>query len=172
MALWVNEATSQHIEEWIEQLKGEFHATIRNTLQIEDMEYQIETAPVRIKDGYPEGATKASGIPNYDTNRIDRIVFFTGSISQSINSLFSKDTNSDEFYELAELFVKFVWIHELVHIRQLKDGMTFEEYFSTAYEDSQWEKEANQTAMELLQRFGGAREKVMKIFLERFSPEK
>ena len=67
-----------------------------------------------------------------------------------INNKFSKIYNADTFVEAAKTFIKFVFVHELVHIKQLREGMLTEEYFSVSYNDNQWEEEANRFAAEII----------------------
>jgi Zn-dependent peptidase ImmA (M78 family) len=60
--------------------------------------------------------------------------------------------------------VKFAFLHELVHVHQIKNGLTFEEYFATAYSDNQYEKEANEVALVLLDKIFGVNESILDTF--------
>ncbi|OMF10113.1 hypothetical protein BK129_04620 [Paenibacillus amylolyticus] len=71
------------------------------------------------------------------------------------------------FYELADTFVEFAFIHELVHIKQIKNGMTFEEYFATRYIDNEYEKEANEIGLVLLRKIFDVNDLTMDIFVEK-----
>ncbi|MCR6850061.1 MULTISPECIES: hypothetical protein [Bacillus] len=89
----------------------------RKELDIEDVEYVISTDTIRRINGYEEGAFKASGLPNEDESQIEKIVFFTEGISRDINKRFPKITHSRMFEKVVRMYVKFVFIHELVQIQ-------------------------------------------------------
>ncbi|MRC18382.1 hypothetical protein GH866_22575 [Bacillus thuringiensis] len=145
---------AKDIEKIIKILEETFHPSIRIELDIEDVEYVISTDTIRRINGYEEEAFKASGLPNEDESQIEKIVFFTEGISRDINKRFPKITHSRMFEKVVKMYVMFVFIHELVHIKQFKNGMTMEAYLKTEYEKNEFEKEANDKAEEYLSRSG------------------
>jgi Zn-dependent peptidase ImmA (M78 family) len=167
LALWPNEIKKRNIEEHINELLGDLHLWTKAQLNIEDIKYEIVLESVRIKGGSPDTTFIASGVPNVEKNQIEKIVFFTESISLFIKNIFSKVHETDVFYELAKYYVKFAFIHELIHVQQLKNGMTLEEYFATNYEDSKWEKEANESALMLLKSMENIQDNMMEIFIKK-----
>ncbi|HFK1710214.1 hypothetical protein [Bacillus sp. RC92] len=154
---------AKDIEKIIGNLTETFHPSIREELNIEDVEYIIFTDTIRKKKGYAEEAIKASAIPNKDESQIETVVFFTESISRDINIRFPKITNLSMFKEVERMYVMFVFIHELVHIQQFKNGMTMEAYVKIEYEKNEFEKEANDKAEEYLSRSGEFQGQVAKL---------
>lgn len=154
---------AKDIEKIIRILIKTFHPSIRKELDIEDVEYVISTDTIRRINGYEEEAFKASAIPNKDKSQIETVVFFTEGISRDINIRFSKIANLSIFKEVERMYVMFVFIHELVHIQQFKNGMTMEEYLKTEYEKNEFEKEANDKAEEYLSRSGEFQGQVAKL---------
>jgi Zn-dependent peptidase ImmA (M78 family) len=67
------------------------------------------------------------------------------------------------FKEAIRIFIKFIFIHELVHVKQFKNGMTMEEYRRTKYKESEFEKEANEKAAEILSRDGEFQREIVRI---------
>ncbi len=61
------------------------------------------------------------------------------------------------------MYAMFVFIHELVHIQQFKNGMTMEEYNETEYKINKFEKEANDKAEEYLSKLGEFQREVAKL---------
>lgn len=154
---------AKDIEKIIGNLTETFHPSIREELNIEDVEYVIFTDTIRRKKGYAEEAIKASAIPNKDESQIETVVIFTESISRDINIRFPKITNLSMFKEVERMYVMFVFIHELVHIQQFKNGMTMEEYNETEYKINKFEKEANDKAEEYLGELGEFQREVAKL---------
>ncbi|PGY73719.1 hypothetical protein [Bacillus cereus] len=154
---------AKYIEKIIGTLKETFHPSIRKELYIEDVEYVISTDTIRKIKGYEEETFKASGLPNEDESQIEKIVFFTEGISRDINKRFFKINHLTMFKEVVEMYAMFVFIHELVHIQQFKNGMTMEEYNETEYEINRFEKEANDKAEEYLSRLGEFQGQVAKL---------
>ncbi|HHP5737049.1 MULTISPECIES: hypothetical protein [unclassified Bacillus cereus group] len=137
-----------------ELLIGSFHSSIKEELDIESVEYEIIMDFIRNIDGFPEPSIKASAVPNEDKSQIEKVVFFSESISNEINSKFSRITVSSIFHEVIRVYIKFLLIHELVHVQQIKNGMTMEEYHRIEYKNNQFEKEANDKAVEFLSKDG------------------
>ncbi|MDF9545775.1 hypothetical protein [Bacillus cereus] len=144
----------KEIKEKIEIFKGEFHTFIKEKLDIEDMEYLIDIGTIRNIDGFPEDSIKASTIISKYESKVEKVVFFTKSISADINFRFAKITNSNMFKEVVSLYIMFVFIHELVHVKQIKNGMKIEEYNEIEYKINEFEQEANDKAKEILSEFG------------------
>jgi hypothetical protein len=116
--------------------------------------------PARKALAGPDLSYKASAVLNAHETEIEAVAFFTESISEEINGGFSKILNTSMFSEIAKIYVAFVLIHELVHVQQIKNGMTLEEYRRTSYENNQFEREANEKAMEILSRNGSFQREV------------
>jgi hypothetical protein len=112
-------------------------------------EILIQDLP-REDGGYVNERINACAIPNKEETQIESIIFYTEIIRQNINYKFSKFTDKNMFEEIVRTFIKYMFIHELVHVRQIKNGMTLEQYRATKYEDSLYEKEANDIATEYL----------------------
>ncbi|MDA2705023.1 hypothetical protein PDR95_25510 [Bacillus cereus] len=154
---------AKDIEKIIRKLIETFHSSIRKELDIEDVKYVISIDTIRRINGYEEEAFKASAIPNKDKSQIETVVFFTEGISRDINIRFSKIANLSIFKEVERMYVMFVFIHELVHIQQFKNGMTMEEYNETEYKINKFEKEANDKAEEYLSKLGEFQREVAKL---------
>lgn len=155
VAMFRTKTNSKQIEELIEALiKSDFYSSIREELNISDEKYLIKKYPFRLKEGYPAFLVKASAILNEDGSQIREVVFFTESISNDINNTFSRITIPSMFYKIVKVYVKFILIHELVHVQQIKNGMKMEEYRKTEYEDNEFERQANMKAVEILSKEG------------------
>lgn len=154
-AMFRFETTREEIEEVIDNLiESGFHSLIRNELGIADVTYEIMKRSVSFNEGFPDTSIKASAVLNQEQSKIRAVMFFTESMSDDINNNFSRISDLDMFYEVVRVYVKFVLIHELVHVRQIKNGMTMEEYRRTKYENNGFEIEANRKAIEVLSREG------------------
>lgn len=144
-------ASGKIIDELIE---SDFYSAIKRELDLVDLGYGFKMHPFRLIKDFPEPKFKASAVPNEDQSQIEVVAFFTESISDDINKRFSRVMISSMFFEMARVYVKFVLIHELVHVQQIKYGMSVDEYLRTEYEDSMAEKAANEKAVEVLGRDG------------------
>ncbi|MCT4776372.1 MULTISPECIES: hypothetical protein [Exiguobacterium] len=100
------------------------------------------------ENGYIEFNTLAS------CNMFDdksELIFYKTAISEKANYLFSKVIYSSIASQFLEVFIKYVLVHELVHVKQIKnDGLTYEIYNQTSYKQNQFEYEANQYAFNYL----------------------
>ncbi len=155
MALWRGQVTSNNIEDFINQFLLDHHEELKSVLDIQDMQYEIKMEKVKvIKEDFIDDSTEASCVPDRNTDilteKVPFVVFFTEVLCVGINRYFAY-YSEQEFYKLAEVYVKYVIIHELVHIKQVKNGMTFDDYFSLEY-PNKYEDEAIAVAIDLLGR--------------------
>lgn len=148
-------------------IQSDCYTSLRRELDIDDQLYDIEMYDVRLIQGYPESKIKASTIPKKDGFTISKVVFFTESISDEINRGFSRVMNSAIFSEIVRIYVKFVLIHELVHVQQFKKGMSMVEYLSNDYESNDYERLANEKAVEILGREGEFQKEVVQMIVDR-----
>ncbi|MEW9181550.1 hypothetical protein AB2553_14155 [Bacillus mycoides] len=155
--------SSEGIKIEIELLVEKYHLSIKEELDISDIEYLIVIDKIRNINGFPEEDIKASAFTNDEESQIERIVCFTESISRDINRRFSEVTTSSIFKEVVQMYIMFVFIHELIHVQQFKNGMTMKEYNESEYKINRFEKEANDKAEEYLSRFGELQREVAKL---------
>ncbi|KAA0805440.1 hypothetical protein [Bacillus sp. AY2-1] len=168
MPILYGEVNRTYIESVLnELLDGEFHSSIRKKLLIEDLTYDTEYTPFKLIGGYPEEKTQASCLPPHEGETLVRkVIFFTESIGIAINHYFGRVPQSPMFNEIVNIYIKFVVIHELVHVQQFKNGLTMEKYNSSTYDDSEEEEEANKKAEELLTSEGSFQREVAKFIIE------
>ena len=146
-----SDAKVEMLEKIIIKVQQDYNTKIKEILEIQDVDYKIITQDLpRESGGYVKERTNASAIPNKEATQIESVIFYTENIRQNINLKFSKFTDKDIFEEIVETYIKYMFIHELVHVSQIKNGMTLEQYRATKYEDSPYEKEANDKATEFL----------------------
>lgn len=150
MGIMPSSISNEDIIKEIRYLSGDFHSKFKQYLDIEDMIYEIKLQDYKEdKDRYPDPNTKACIVPVENEKKVKELFFFTQSICNSINESFSK-LHGDMFKEVISIMIKFFLLHELAHVKQIKDGMTMEQYKAIKYEDSPAEKEANDFAIERL----------------------
>ncbi|PFK30748.1 hypothetical protein COJ18_27070 [Bacillus cereus] len=156
MAILLSEVTKEQICSLIES-EGfkEFHASIRREFDIDDIEYEfLYRDQVHARDGYVDTSINARVIINR-WDHITELVLVVEGLIQSINSKFSK-VPGKYFERVIELSVKFALVHELVHVKQFKNGKLtkkrMEEMKSIPYEKREVEIEANTIAKEVMGR--------------------
>lgn len=131
----------------IEFLSMDYQNEMKKLLDIEDMHYELTISDVyKDEEHFPEPKVCACIALSETEKKVDRMLFFTHGICNSINSKYSK-LHENMFIEVILLEIKYFFIHELVHVKQRKNGMTNEDYKATSYENSPYEKEANDFAV-------------------------
>lgn len=149
------ETSNIEVEELLNELiKSDFYFSIIRDLDINDLDFEIKMDQIKTIGGYPDTKSKAISIPNEDKSKVKMIVFFTESMSGDINRRFSRIYDTKMFNEIIKVYVKFILIHELVHVQQIKNGLIMDEYLSIDYKDREAEKSANEKAVEILSREG------------------
>ncbi|WP_336990255.1 hypothetical protein [Bacillus infantis] len=162
MAIFNVEINSKEVEAIITDLIREYHAMIRERLNI-NVEYKLSTQPVRIIGGFPESTILASCIPDDDRTSIVEVVFFSESITNMLNSKFKVVNDSDIFFYSVRICILFIIVHELVHIQQIIKGLSINEYFKIHYSDNPWEKEANDKAARVVAEKGVFEQEIVKV---------
>lgn len=118
-------------------------------LEILALEFEVNIMDYKYtENGYPELNTLASCNMFNDKSEL---IFYKTAISEQANILFSKVIHSSIASQFLEAFIKYVLVHELVHVKQIKnDGLSYEIYNQTSYKENQFEYEANQYAFDYL----------------------
>jgi len=152
MALSRSYTNKEETQKVIVELLAGILDTIKDKFEIEGLEFDVITEDfLRDKNGYKiKEFIKGSAVLDWSVPRVEKIILFTENISDFLNMNFSYIHDIHVFKQVLEITVKFVLIHELVHVKQVNNGMTKEDYERTKYEDNEYEREANHIAAELL----------------------
>jgi hypothetical protein len=144
-----------------------YHSSIKERLGIHDVTYSTEVGTFKVCNGYPDEHTLASSVPNSEGTGVEKIIFFSASITDKINRYYSKIYNKQPaFMEAAKILIRFAIIHELVHIKQFKNGLTFEQYKQIDYTENPWEREANEVASEIISETGSFGTEIINVLRE------
>lgn len=142
-----------------------YHLFIKERLGIDNVTYSLEVDTFKVSNGYPEEHTLASSILNSEGTDVEKIIFFSASITEKINRDYSKVYNKQPaFVEAAKILIRFAIIHELVHIKQFKARLTVEQYKRIHYTENPWEKEANEVAAEIISETGNFETEIINVF--------
>lgn len=171
MALMGNKKYIDFIDEFI---KSEefiiFEKEIKEELCITDLEYKISSEDVALGyDGYVEMERKASAIFSKGYSDIEEIIFYDKAIEKYIKDKFFRlEYNEVVFKEIIKVYLKFIFVHELVHIRQFKIGKLTKETVNkekqSPYKDRNLEKEANENAKCIISSLGSLEEQLVESF--------
>lgn len=119
--------------------------SIQNILGINDLNVSIDFEKKDITRDY-----KLATIGNsYNLEEELKIVFFVESLASKIdNSYHYEEYAKEDYIPICETVIQFILFHELVHFRQIKDGMTREKYqlANKNYKNNIYEIEANDKA--------------------------
>ncbi|MFT4413902.1 hypothetical protein ACLM5H_08590 [Fredinandcohnia humi] len=164
MGLFSLEISTEDLVEIIDEVISSFHSTIKCRLDIEEMEYKIvkKSYPYGI-DGFVKENTRASLVPSSIEYQVKELVFYTENIKKFIDYNFFRLTDLKIFYEAVRTTIKFIVAHELVHVQQIKNGLTIEEYKKTSYCDSIYERQANEIASIIVSEDGEFQRKIAKL---------
>lgn len=132
-----------------------YEEEIKGMLEICDMEYvKIYDDYKRSCDGYVEGDTNAYIIPDELVLNVKEICFCTDTIAQKINENFSRIYDLGVFNKTVEIYIKYIIVHELMHVKQIKEqSLTKEKYECSAkeaYEKRDFEIEADTVAKQIV----------------------
>jgi hypothetical protein len=157
----------QVVEEVIDEILAGYYPFIKRELQIEELNFDVTKKDfVTDRQGFRiDEYTRASAVPNWELQKIEEVILFSENISDYVNGKFSIIYDINVFNEVVRIVIKFALIHELVHVKQVDNGLTKEEYERTKYEDNEYEKEANEKAAEILNREGKFQEEIVKMIL-------
>lgn len=161
MALIYAGANREQIEDIItsegfKKYKEEFD----KMLNIHCVGYKVATDDVAIGEGgYPEQFTNARVTFKENYSDIDKMVFYTETIKETINTKFLKlSVNELVFNRVIDIFVKATLIHELIHILQFQQGRLDKDIMmeekKLPYKDRFLEKEANERARTIISSYG------------------
>lgn len=144
-------------------------ALLKHKFNIEHLEFDVSILDFpKDKDGYKiNEIIKGSTLIDWTVPKVEEIIFYTQNISDYMELKFSIIHDSAVFGKVLEIVIEFVLIHELVHVKQVDDGLTIEEYELTIYEDNKYEKEANEKAAEFLSEEGAFYKEIAEFILHR-----
>lgn len=151
----------------ISSISHDYLSSLQATLDIEDMSFEITIAEWPYdSQGYVKESTKASLIGVGD-GVVEQLCFYTKILELYSNVYYSRIYDDAVFKEAVRLIILFAFVHELVHVQQIKNGITLAEYNSFPYWDNPYEKEATSRAAEIISSEGEfAREIVYTYILE------
>ncbi|KEO84102.1 hypothetical protein [Tumebacillus flagellatus] len=168
MAMFPSEVTKDQIFELIhgEDFK-QFHLSMKRELDIEDKEYELVLEGFAYdKEGFVLENINARAIFREDWEGIEKVVFYDEAFSRTINNKFFR-AHGEGFNKIVELCAKFVLVHELVHVKQFKDGKLtmhkWGEILKIPYKGRCIEIEANEIAKQVISRFGKFAEEIIGI---------
>lgn len=96
--------------------------------------------------------------PNWGLKKAKRVVFYSENIATVINRQLSKIFGKEKFEEAVEYCIKYLLVHELIHILQLhQEQLTKEIYdksMKLAYEKRDFEVQADKRAIEIMGEYG------------------
>lgn len=171
MAMQHLDINKKNIEEIVNSTSfNDFHIAMKKYLDIEDINYTFlfKDTPTG-EDGYIVEGKQASIKFTTDYHLVERITIFTETSAVFINYKFSQVNDENTFYKIAELYLKFILVHELTHVRQLKDGKITEEIVEKnkkiPYNEREIEKEAIDKAARTISNFSSFSAEVVKRFL-------
>lgn len=168
LALLPSKVTPDEIYGIIEQEKFSlFHGLIRKELGIDDVEYCfVFKEQADGEDGYVDMSTNARTRFQENWEGVENITFFGEGISHNVNLKYSKLPRA-AFMAAVEICIKFALVHELVHVKQFKEGVLtkqrMNELREIPYEKRDVEIEANSIAKDILNRCGNYSMKVLEI---------
>lgn len=124
MTIIYNEADKDEIENIIKSDEFcVFKSEMEEKLNIQDIQYEIEVQDVAYNEGYVEQSVNARTKFNNGYNEIEKVIFFTESIKEEVNRKFFKlSTNRVVFNKVTDIYIKVIFLHELVHIQQFKNN--------------------------------------------------
>ena|SRR5690625_1735057 len=129
--------------------------------------------PIKYKSYDEANRNKLATISNesneYDLSKIN-VVMFVWSIASAIDNVFDYREYIDkqeEYKIISKVIVLFILFHEFVHVRQVKQGMTVENYRNNK---ETYECEADKKAYKFITSFGEKERKIIDKFLENRSP--
>lgn len=174
MAIFPSVVTKDQIFELIhgEDFK-QFHLSMKRELDIEDIEYELALEGLaRGKDGLVLENINARVIFRDGLERIEKVSFCEEAFCRTINNKFSR-IQGKKFNKVVELCAKFLLVHELVHVKQFKDGKLtkpeWEEMLKIPYEERDIEIEANEIAKQVISRSGKFAEEIIALFTSKKS---
>lgn len=160
MGMMPNETSPEEIVEIIiSKAFNDFHLSIKEELDILDLVYNIEIENYqKDKHGYGDERILASMLPDSKWKNTKSIIFYTESISNYIKKSFSRIYNEEVFKETVNICIRYLLVHELIHVLQTSQGRLtkeiFEESKKTPYEKRDFEIEADLRAIEIMRRYG------------------
>lgn len=161
MVMIPSEINSDEIKDLINSQEfNVFIDQMENQLDIKDVEYGLELDEIGYdKEGFPDSESCARLIFKDNCKAIDKVFFYVENIKYFIDKKFFRLSNNDSiFYDCVKIYLKFLLIHEMVHIQQFKQGRiskqikTIEEI--KPYEERLYEIEANNTARNIMSELG------------------
>lgn len=147
-----------------------FKKEIEKELCITGLAYKINIEDLaRSCEGYVEMERKASTIFSKEYSDVEEIIFYDESIEKYIKNKFSRlEYNEVVFKEIIKVYLKFILVHELVHIHQFKRGKLTKEIVNKEkrlpYKDRTLEKEADKNAKSIISSLGRLEEQLVESF--------
>lgn len=133
---------------------------VKFTLDIEDLEIKIKKEQYAYdREGFPKPCTNASTNFLAHYTKVKEVIFYLGNIVNNVNQRYFKlSTNIELLEKVLDIFVKFVLVHEMVHIQQMKVGKLTKEVINKegqlSYEKRPLEREANLIATRIIGSIG------------------
>lgn len=107
-------------------------------------EYRFEEV-ARDKGGYVVEKVYGRTVVESGTSKVKRLNFYPLNVVRQLGG--HRTYNLMLIEEIAKLFIEFIVLHELKHVKQFNNSLTYEEYEKQSYEDNKYEEEANEYAL-------------------------
>lgn len=147
------EVTSEAIKCIVIQLE-QYEKNIKNEFNISDIQYFKLFEHAVDNEGYGQPEVNARIIPNEDYTGIDKMIICSDNIAQHINTKFRHIYNCDVLDKIIEIYIKYIIIHELVHIKQIKMKLLTKEVYrenrEIDHDKREYEIQANEKAREII----------------------
>ena len=171
MALMANKEYIDFIDDFIKSEEfSTFKKEIEEKFGITCLDYEINIKDMAFEyDGYAKIETKARTIFIDDYSNVKEIIFYNKSIEKFIKDKFYK-LEHDElvFQEIIKLYIKYILVHELVHVYQFKLGKLTKEIADKEnlleYRDRELEIEANEIAKSTISNLGELEKQLIKFY--------
>lgn len=145
----------------------DFVNEMKERLSIEDIQYDVKIEDIdSTNDGFPDPNVNAKTSFNNEFTKINNITFYCKGIENGINQKFSKlSIDKLTFNKSVVIYIKFMYLHELIHIQQFKKNKLTKENNQKEkqipYTDRQLEIEANNMAERIIGMNGKFEKKIV-----------
>ena len=168
MAITHYEVDKSKIENIIQSGEFEsFKVNMEQELNIKDMEYEICIGDIATnEDGYKQENVGARTKFSDDWSKVETVTFFTTGIKNEIGHRFPKVSRDKTVFDgIVKVYIKFVFLHELIHIQQFKykklTKETYENEKKIMHDKRPSEIEANNKAKNIIKEYGSFEQQVL-----------
>lgn len=108
-------------------------------------EYSLEEVARDKNNEYVVEGVYGRTVVKNNTSEVKCLKFYPLNVAKRLQE--HRTYNQVLIEEVAKLFIEFIVLHELKHVEQFNNGLTYKEYEQQSYEESEYEKEANEYAL-------------------------